>query len=962
MDEEAECQTHDSCKAGHYCQKGEAGDVTYFLGVENSCVKESHEAGGGVANPSLCAPVLDLGSACTFHEICDTRFRYCDPATKTCQHKAAKNDACTSTEACQTGFVCGQDAGSTGLPECRPNPAPPSPPGELVGATCGVGGKTCGTGLYCGIKEKLPFETIVTPFLNAIGDGATAAANALGSSAELDLNPPIYVPRLCVHKLHHDPNKNFQANQQCETDEDCLGYCNDGNVCQEAPESNVACNDCTELQYCDPVSLTCKDTKAVGAGCRTHKECGEGGVPMYCDYANPSAFVCAKRKLKLGSTERGCTCKVDYGLEIDAGTIRYSGCMQTCEPSGTPPPCDGDDTGTRKKFPSTCVIEPGCAGAGGRDWDYCHIIKQSWEDVADGEEISLPPCIDDEECPVDYYCAQGTCKPTQPLNGACDTGRECTSGRCAVASYCSFFKTQLESPATYANNCNGCSIQTMFTPGACAFQEVTVDLAWTLLERGTGDSTTLNNRLTNSEGRGIALTGGFGVGVNLLALGPSFKISARYGGTWMGFSVGAAVSLTNPGSQAGFYSISKTAWDRSPAALLAKFKEYIIGTKQEGRQLRCRPGYFCPLGLEEGTLQEYNTDFSITGKYHGGSPAWKATPIRERKDLRCGANYFCPGGSTTEQGKPVGNINSPVAARCLKNKPCPCISTVLGKYCGLAAKIKGGTPIACNRGYYCEGGERKRCKAGYFCSRDPTLQFGRKKRRSRLLGLSNDPETEGDVYECKAGYYCPEGSTTDTGQPVIDPVETGPGDAEKGRPDTYEFKVDSSFISPDTYKCHGADTPGLTASEYASEYATAQDCLCFPGYYCPKGSRSERGEPLTRTATSCQRVTATAGQQSTCNLGPAAADEFEYICTAGERCKCGGGHYCPRGSTSPQGRPLEAHSDSVSSCNVDQACTCKAGFYCEEGMSSVQLSVECRKNFYCPEGETPVPGSHPCGG
>ena len=368
----------------------------------------------------------------------------------------------------------------------------------------------------------------------------------------------------------------------------------------------------------------------------------------------------------------------------------------------------------------------------------------------------------------------------------------------------------------------------------------------------------------------------------------------RYGGSWMGFSVGAEVSLTNPDAQAGHYLDS------------------------DGKKEKCHAGYWCPAGLEGVAA-----DFTETGKYHGGSPAWKSEV--KKRDLRCGANYFCPEGSTTEQGKPV-IAHTKLQTKCAKGTKCPCESSG-NKYCGLAAKKIGGDPTLCEEGYYCIGGERKPCEAGYFCNQKGMDEAAMKTKK------------------CEAGYYCPEGSTTETGQPVIDPVVTGPGKTETRAPDQYRHNVD-------VYTCHAADSTSGTRT-------APSDCLCQPGYYCPGGSADNQGNPVDIFTTECTGVTA-AVTQSTCQevpFGPKPETNNYYMCKKDVKCKCGLGHYCPRGSASPQGRPVEDYKDTLGTVKCasntpltpGQDCPCDAGSYCDEGQSS-PTGTECPANFYCPQG------------
>lgn len=67
------------------------------------------------------------------------------------------------------------------------------------------------------------------------------------------------------------------------------------------------------------------------------------------------------------ATESGCTCASLYTIDMPGCKGNsYSGCMET--------PCDVDDGGAARGFPSWCFVKPGCSGvrgAGNAAWDYC---------------------------------------------------------------------------------------------------------------------------------------------------------------------------------------------------------------------------------------------------------------------------------------------------------------------------------------------------------------------------------------------------------------------------------------------------------------------------------------------------------------------------------------------------------------------------------------------------------------
>lgn len=72
-------------------------------------------------------------------------------------------------------------------------------------------------------------------------------------------------------------------------------------------------------------------------------------------------------------------------------------------------------------------------------------------------------------------------------------------------------------------------------------------------------------------------------------------------------------------------------------------------------------------------------------------------------------------------------------------------------------------------------------------------------------------------------------------------------------------------------------------------WAADSACLCEPGYYCPRGSSSREGKPVTIELLSTD-------QCKSANACKASV--------VGASCRCDPGHYCPKGSTSGRGCPL----------------------------------------------------------
>ena len=197
----------------------------------------------------------------------------------------------------------------------------------------------------------------------------------------------------------------------------------------------------------------------------------------------------------------------------------------------------------------------------------------------------------------------GECVAKDGDGDSCDSGQTCASGRCAMSSYCGFFKGELASRQYYPPICDGCNLANLLDPDKCAIQEMTLDINF---------------------GFALSLDVGFIQGSAEAGLGLSV-FHAGHASQQMGFTgigIGAGFSIINPAGKAGEYAHPKKFDDSNP----------------------CPAGYYCPAGTVG-----IPSDFTPLGKYHGGSLAWKAesTETKKEKDLRCKRNYWCVTGPTS---------------------------------------------------------------------------------------------------------------------------------------------------------------------------------------------------------------------------------------------------------------------------------------------------------------------------
>lgn len=119
---------------------------------------------------------------------------------------------------------------------------------------------------------------------------------------------------------------------------------------------------------------------------------------------------------------------------------------------------------------------------------------------------------------------------------------------------------------------------------------------------------------------------------------------------------------------------------------------------------------------------------------------------------------------------------------------------------------------------------------------------------------------------------------------------------------------------------------------------TEPDGECSEGHFCPEGSTSEFGEPVSNykfTDALSRRYTA---------------------CIERKKCQCRAGYYCPKGSTTPTGKPVNTQMVSVSgktfTCSTGATCSCPVSHYCVAGsdepekcpQSSRPLEFPCQKS------------------
>lgn len=91
------------------------------------------------------------------------------------------------------------------------------------------------------------------------------------------------------------------------------------------------------------------------------------------------------------------------------------------------------------------------------------------------------------------------------------------------------------------------------------------------------------------------------------------------------------------------------------------------------------------------------------------------------------------------------------------------------------------------------------------------------------------------------------------------------------------------------------------------------------------------------------------------NINPTDQCDARYYCPGGQSVKtpseylCTAGHYCPRGSITPQ----SCWNGSYQNVTGQDGCNeCPPGYYCNPALGPVVNPSPCPTGYYCPEGTT----------
>lgn len=104
------------------------------------------------------------------------------------------------------------------------------------------------------------------------------------------------------------------------------------------------------------------------------------------------------------------------------------------------------------------------------------------------------------------------------------------------------------------------------------------------------------------------------------------------------------------------------------------------------------------------------------------------------------------------------------------------------------------------------------------------------------------------------------------------------------------------------------------------------------GFYCPEGSTSPLGKPIEKFKFIDDII-----------LG-------EYTaCGAGRVCRCEAGYWCPKGSTTPRGKPLSlgTATQSRSLCEIGRECKCPKFYYCPINSAEPRVCGSCACGEKC---------------
>ncbi|XP_071497018.1 uncharacterized protein [Diadema antillarum] len=343
----------------------------------------------------------------------------------------------------------------------------------------------------------------------------------------------------------------------------------------------------------------------------------------------------------------------------------------------------------------------------------------------------------------------------------------------------------------------------------------------------------------------------------------------------------------------GFYCPAGTGYDWQPCPT-GTFSN-MAGLANETQCTLCSPGKYCSQLNATMVTGDCDPGYFCTE----GSDT--ATPEVTFKGVAgvCPEGSYCPLGSDTPTPCPRGTFGNQTK---LTNST-ECTQCLYGQYCeeeGLTAPTG-----PCYAGFYCLRGARDPnnpvvdstsgpCPEGHYCPNGTSYPL------SCEAGTYNNQTGQSECDPCPAGYYCESGDVlyTDT------PCPTGHYCPE-GTMSANEFPCPAGYYNDYEGKQELADCKPCPPGQYCATPGLANSTgLCAEGWYCIRGAWSDTPTDYgyNNITVSCFCPTNATGGQ------------------------CEPGEFCPRGSIEPS--------------------PCTPGYYCEDpGLASV--TGPCDAGYYC---------------
>ncbi|EDV25654.1 uncharacterized protein TRIADDRAFT_55968 [Trichoplax adhaerens] len=322
--------------------------------------------------------------------------------------------------------------------------------------------------------------------------------------------------------------------------------------------------------------------------------------------------------------------------------------------------------------------------------------------------------------------------------------------------------------------------------------------------------------------------------------------------------------------------------------------------------LPCPKGSYCP-AKTGATPNQCN---SGTYTEQEGS-----TSIAECKT--CPTGHYCTQGTDSPTPCKAGSFNAWVG----QGAESDCQSCLAGQACPIAGLVR--PTLGCYPGYYCPAGSILPNDTRYACPAGTYSNY-------------NNLTAWQQCLPCPAGQACPKG----TGGRQKPPEPCAPGHyCQQGTQFASQFACPAGTYANLTNLKAAADCYVCPSGWYCSPGSATPTALCYPGHYCPAGTKLAVDNPC-----------------------PAGTYSESYGNSRIEACKrCLPGHYCPAGSSTTTPCPQGRYSKKYSNGKLEDCDVCIAGYSCG-GTGNVDPK-ECGKGNYSDSGAwicSPCKSGHYC--